>query len=128
MRCFFIGFFGFFIAALIVTVAATTYGDYMARASLSKTMTSITPLRNKIAENIIKQGVITNSGLSLNPPIDKHSFPMTDYLNVTTDGSIIFRSSKYGQIIVLEPSLHIDTIIWKCVGSKPEKNIPPNCL
>ena len=127
MRCFFIGFFGFFIAAIVTTVALASHADYRARASLSKTMASIIPLRNDIEENIFKQGAITNAGASLNPPIDKRSFPTTDYLDVTTDGTIIFRSLAHGQIIVLEPSFRAGAVAWKCVGSKPEKNMQPDC-
>lgn len=127
MRCFLLGFAGFFIAVIVTAVALASYGDYAARASLSETMLSINPLRTEITENIMKQRTVASAGASLNPAAEKQSFPSTDYLKVTVDGTIVFRSSKYGQIIVLEPSFRSDSVTWRCVGSKPEKNIPPDC-
>ena len=127
MRCFFVGFAGFFVAAFVTAVALTSYGDYAARASLSETMLSISPLRTEIAENILKQRAVASAGASLKPLAEKQSFPSTDYLKIATDGTIVFRNSKHGQIIVLEPSFRADSVTWRCVGSKPEKNIPPDC-
>ena len=127
MRCFFVGFAGFFVAAFLTVVALASYGDYAARASLSETMLSISPLRTEIAENIMKQRAVASASASLKLPAEKQFFPSTDYLKVATDGTIVFRNSKYGQIIVLEPSFRADSVTWRCVGSKPEKNIPQDC-
>jgi hypothetical protein len=104
-----------------------SYGDYAARASLSETMLSISPLRTEIAESIMKQRSVANAGASFKPAAEKQYFPATDYLKVTADGTIVFRSSRHGQIIVLEPSFRADAVTWRCVGSKPEKNIPADC-
>lgn len=46
---------------------------------------------------------------------------------IAPDGTIVFRSAKHGQIIVFEPSVRENVVSWRCIGSKPEKNIPPNC-
>ena len=127
MRCFLLGFAGFFIAAIAFASATASYGDYAARASLEETMLSISPLRTEIAESIIRQRAIAGAGASLQPPVDKRSFPNTDYLKATADGTIVFRSAKHGQIIVLEPSFRADAVAWKCVVSKPEKNFPTEC-
>lgn len=127
MRCFFLGFAGFFIAAIIAAVAISSYGDYAARASLDQTMASVDRLRIDIAENIVNHGTLTNSGVSLNSSKEKPAVSGADYLKVTNDGTIIFRSARHGQIIVLEPSYNAGVLNWKCVGSKPEKNIPPSC-
>lgn len=105
----------------------TSYGDYLARASLSETMLLIRPLRTEIAESIMKHRAVSSAGATLKLPTEKQTFPNTDYLKIATDGTIIFRNSKYGQIIVLEPSFSTDSVTWKCVGSKPEKNIPQDC-
>ena len=127
MRCFLLGFAGFFVATIVAVVANAAYSDYGARASLSESMLSVSSLRMEIAENIMKQRTVASAGASLKPPAEKRSFPSTDYLKVTSDGAIVFRNSKHGQIIVLEPSFHPDGVTWRCVGSKPEKNMQPDC-
>ena len=127
MRCFFIGIAGFVLAAVVTAVAVAAYGDYAARASLAETLSSIASLRTEIAENIVKLRTVANAGASLVPPPAQRSFPATDYLKVTADGTIVFRSAKHGQVVVLEPSLRAEAVTWKCVGSKPEKNIPAEC-
>ena len=127
MRCFLVGLAGFFVAAIVTTITMASYGDYAARASLSETMALVGPLRAEIAEIILRQRTAANAAASLKPPAEKRPLLSADYLKVTSDGTIIFRSSKHGQIIVLEPSFRADAVSWKCVGSKPEKNIPPDC-
>ena len=127
MRCFLLGFAGFFIATLVAVVANAAYSDYGARASLSESMLSVSSLRMEIAENIMKQRTVANAGASLKPSPETRSFPSTDYVKVTAEGTIVFRNSKHGQIVVLEPSFHADSVTWRCVGSKPEKNMQPDC-
>lgn len=127
MRCFLVGLAGFFVAAIVTTITMASYGDYAARASLSETMALVGPLRAEIAEIILRQRTAANAAASLKPPAEKRPLLSADYLKVTSDGTIIFRSSKHGQIIVLEPSFRAEAVSWKCVGSKPEKNIPSDC-
>ncbi len=127
MRCFLLGFAGFFLAALLTMFAAVSYGDYAARASLSETMQSVTPLQNQIAEIIVTKNSVANAGDALVPAIAKQSFPNADFLKVATDGTIVFRSSKHGQMIVLEPAIAANGVTWKCTGSKPDKNLPIKC-
>ena len=115
MRCFLYGFLGFFLAAIVAAFAMATYGDYAARASLSDTMQSMAPLQNQIAGIILAQGTVVDAGTSLDPPMAKQSFPKTDYLKVSANGSIVFRSSKHGQIIVLEPTFQASAVGWRCL-------------
>ena len=123
MRCFLLGFLGFFIAAILTMIAVASYGDYAARASLSKSMGSIANLQTTIVETILSKGRVANSGAMLKPP----SLPLIDYLKVSTDGTIVFRSAAHGQVVVLTPILKADKVSWACMGSKPVKNLPPNC-
>ncbi len=127
MRCFLLGFAGFLLAALLASIAIASYGDYSARASVSDTMQSVAPLQNQNTEVVISQGALANAGAALDPPVVKQSFPNADFLKVSTDGTIIFRSSKHGQIIVLEPAFSAGAVSWKCTGSKPGKNLPIKC-
>ncbi len=127
MRCFFLGFAGFILAALLTSIAFASYGDYTARASLAETQQSVAPLQTQIAEIIMTQNSIENAGAALDPPIAKQSYQNTDFLKVSDDGTIIFRSRKHGQIIVLVPSLNSGAVGWKCLGSKPDKNLPVTC-
>ena len=127
MRCFLFGLAGFFLAALLASIAFAAYGDYSARASLSETMQSVTPLQHQIAEIIVTQNEIANAGAALVPPAAKQSFLNTDFLKVSSDGTVVFRSRKHGQIIVLAPAYTSGVVSWKCTGSKPEKNLPIKC-
>ena len=54
MRCFLLGFVGFFLAALMTTIAMSLYADYAARASLLETLLRIDPLRDRVAEALIR--------------------------------------------------------------------------
>lgn len=127
MRCFLLGFAGFFLAALLASIAIASYGNYAARASLSDTMQSVATLQNQISEFVMSQGALANAGAALDPPVVKQSFPNVDFLNVSTGGTIVFRSRKHGQIIVLEPAFSAGAVNWKCTGSKPGKNLPTKC-
>ncbi|MGH8108320.1 MAG: pilin [Arenimonas sp.] len=127
MRCFLLGFSGFFLAALLASIAFASYGDYTARASLAETMQSVVPLQTQIAEIIMTQNSVEHAGFALDPPIAKQSFPNTDFLKVSDDGTIVFRSRKHGQIIVLAPFLNSGSVTWRCLGSKPDKNLPVTC-
>ncbi len=123
MRCFLLGCLGFFIAAILTMIAVASYGDYAARASLSNSMGSTANLKTTIAETILSQGTVVNSGALLKPP----SLPLTDYLKVSTDGTIVFRSAAHGQLIVLTPIFKAGSVSWACIGSKPDKNLPLDC-
>lgn len=127
MRSFFLGFAGFFLAALLTAIAFASYGDYTARASLADTEQSIAPLQTRIAENILAKTSTADSGTALDPPVSISSYPDTDFLKVASDGTIVFRSKKHGQIIVLEPAYKAGIVSWKCTGSSPEKNLPIKC-
>lgn len=127
MRCFFVGFAGFFVAAFVTAVAVSSYGDYIARARLGDTMAALEPLRVEIAEIITKQGSVGNVGASLKSKIAQQPDMGTDYIKVAADGTIVFRMARYGQVVVLEPSLRTGAVSWRCIGSKPEKDIPSNC-
>jgi hypothetical protein len=118
MRCFLIGFAGFFVAALVTVVAMASYADYSERASLGETMTSVAPLRNQVAESLANQ-----PGLPIRATTE---IPNVDYLKVTNDGTIVFRSAKHGQMIVFEPSVKGGAVSWRCIGS-PGKTIPADC-
>jgi hypothetical protein len=127
MRCFFLGFAGFLLAALLTMFAVASHGNYAARASLGETFQSINPLKLQITEIVIKQNSVSNAGMAIDTPIAKQSFPNTDYLEVSNDGTIIFRSKKDGHIVVLTPSLISGSVSWNCLGSKPDKNLPTTC-
>ena len=127
MRCFFVGFAGFFVALFAALFIWASYSDFTARAALSLTWYEITPLREKITEIIKKQRTVANSGVSLVQPIKEQAVQSADYVKVASDGTIVFRSAKHGQIIVFEPSYAAGEVTWKCIGSKPEKNIPQEC-
>mgnify|MGYP001582179669 CR=1 FL=1 len=127
MRCFLIGFAGFFVAMIVTLFVWAQYADYAARVTLSETMGEIAPLREKIAEIIKKQRAVANSAASLTQSAKEQTVPRADYVKVASDGTIVFRSAKHGQIIVFEPSFRAGEVAWKCIGSKPEKNIPKEC-
>lgn len=127
MRCFFLGFAGFFLAALLAAIAFSAYGDYAARASLSNSMQSIAPLQTRIAENILSKTSTQDAGTDLDPPVTISSYPDADFLKVASNGTIVFRSKKHGQIIVLEPAYNAGVVSWKCTGSSPAKNLPIKC-
>jgi Tfp pilus assembly major pilin PilA len=121
MRCFLIGVAGFVVTAVLAAVAIASYGDYAARASLAETMTSVVALRTQIAE-----GLVTRSGLPIKVTTEIQAFPNVDYLKVTNDGAIVFRSAKHGQVIVLEPSIAGGAVSWRCIGA-PAKDVPADC-
>ncbi|MEO8000372.1 MAG: pilin [Arenimonas sp.] len=127
MRCFLLGFAGFFLAALLTMFAVASYGDYAARGSLADTLQSMNGLQAKIAENILSKHTTVGAGDLQMPPAQSQPVPLADYLKVVSDGTIVFRSAKHGQIIVLEPTFNAGVLSWKCTGSKPDKNLPPNC-
>ena len=118
MRCFLIGFAGFLVAGLIAAIAIPSYGDYTSRASLSETMAAIHPLRERIAEALVKE---PRSIATPREPIAGIS-----YLKVMPDGAIVFRSAKHGQLIIFEPEVREKTVTWKCIGA-PAKDVPSNC-
>jgi len=127
MRCFLLGFAGFFLAALLTMFAVVSYGDYAARASLADTLQSMGELKTRIAENILSKGTTAGAGHLQNPSAQQHTVPLADYLKITSDGTIVFRNAKHGQIIVLEPAFNAGVVNWKCTGSKPDKNLPVSC-
>lgn len=127
MRCFLLGFTGFFLAALLTMFAAVSYGDYAARASLANALQSTDGLRAEITENILSKATTVGAGDLQTPPAQSQQVPLTDYLKVASDGTIVFRSAKHGQIIVLEPAFNAGVVSWKCTGSKPDKNLPVYC-
>ena len=123
MRCFFIGFAGFFVATVLTMIAFASYGDYAARATVSATLAATEPLRTQIAGMIARPGAPRAPVQLTAPP----SLAGADYVKVAADGTIVFRSAAYGQVIVLEPSVRDNAVSWKCIGSKPAKHIPSSC-
>ena len=122
MRCFFIGFAGFFAATVLTMIAFASYGDYAARATVSATLAATDPLRTQIAAMIAPPGAASAPVQLTAPPLAG-----ADYVKVAADGTIVYRSAAYGQVIVLEPSVRDNAVSWKCIGSKPAKHIPSNC-
>lgn len=118
MRCFLLGFVGFFLAALMTTIAMSLYADYAARASLLETLLRIDPLRDRVAEALIREPH------SVVQPAE--AIAGVSYLKVTADGTIVFRSLKHGQIMVLEPKVQGRGVSWRCIGA-PAKDVPPDC-
>lgn len=103
------------------------YSDYRAAASISNAMAAIGSMRGEIRDVLVDHGAKANVGAMLKPPAEKRTYPEIEYLRVMPDGTIIFRGIRYGQIIVLEPTLRGGEVTWKCMGSKPDKNIPRDC-
>lgn len=128
MRCFLIGFAGFIIAGFAAMVSISSYGDYAARASVTATIGAAEPLRSRIEEMLKQKGAGTNAGAPppLAPPKDA-AVAGADYLKIAADGTIILRSAKHGQIVAFEPTLRDNAVTWKCIASKPDKDIPFNC-
>ena len=125
MRCFLGGLFTFLVAALLTAIAVPSYGDFSARANLSETMLTIQPLQEQIGEIVTKQRGIANIAAALKLPAD--AARRTNYLKVTPDGTIIFRNARFGQVIVLEPSVNAGMVTWRCIGSRPDRDIPSLC-
>lgn len=127
MKCFLAGFAGFFLAAAATATLYVLYSDYRAAVSISNAMAAIGSMRTEIRDVLVDRGAKANVGAKLKPPAEKRTYPDIDYLRVMPEGTIVFRGAKYGQIIVLEPTLRGGEVAWKCTGSKPDKNIPRNC-
>lgn len=128
MRCFLTGFAGFAIAALAVLFASAGYSDYSARASLSKTLAIVDSVRTEIAMYAQEKGTLKGSGLKLESAKSPALATNIDYLNISPDGVVVFRSKQHGQIIVYVPSYEKGAVGWKCIGSRPDKYIPPACI
>jgi hypothetical protein len=124
MRCFAIGIVGFLAAALLAAIAIPSYGNYASRATLSETMVAIAPVRDKIAESLLKTP--RNPSDNRLASAQQVSIPNVTYLRVMPDGTIVFRSAKHGQLIVYEPEVRGSTVVWKCIGA-PLKEVPPAC-
>ena len=124
MRCFAIGIVGFLAVALLAAIVIPSYGDYTSRATLSETMVAITPVREKIAESLLKTP--RNSSDSGLASAQQVSIPNVSYLRVMPDGTMVFRSAKHGQLIVYEPEVRGSTVVWKCIGA-PLREVPPTC-
>jgi len=119
MRCFLIGFAGFFVAGFLVLLAMAGYADYAARASLSETMAAAAAVRTTVAEEL-------RDNRKLKPRPAQPAIAGADYSRVSDDGTIVFRSARHGQIIVYEPSVQAGGVTWKCIGSPP-KDVPADC-
>lgn len=127
MKCFLMGVAGFFLAAVAAAVLYALYSDYSARLSIDSAIASVGGLRNEIREILVERRAGADVAAQLDPPAGKRSFPGVDYLRVSPDGTLVLRGAKHGQIIMFEPTLRGGEVAWKCVGSKPEKNIPTDC-
>jgi len=126
MRCFIIGFTGFFVAAIATAVAFAAYGDYSARASLGETISGVIPLRTMIAEDLLSTADGSVSEAVWAQAMSESSNMGVSYLKVSPDGTIAFRSAKHGQIIIYEPDTSTNGIEWRCIGA-PAKDVPPDC-
>ena len=118
MRCFLLGIVGFVLTAFVSTIAITSYGDFTARASLNETLVAVRPLRDKIGEALLKDPRAM--------AIPKESIPGVDFLKVSPDGTIVFRSTKHGSLIAYDPTVIRGAVTWKCVGA-PAKDVPADC-
>jgi Tfp pilus assembly major pilin PilA len=125
MRCFLIGIAGFLVAALLAAIVIPQYADFRSRETLSEAMTAIAPLRMKIAEYLAKgpQKPTEAGNAALTP---REPIPGVNYLKVMSDGTIVFRSARHGQLIVLEPEVRGSSVEWKCVGA-PAREVPRHC-
>lgn len=127
MTCFLKGVGGFLVAGLIAAIAIPAYGDYAARASVTQTLSRVIPLRQELEGLRQVHGTLTAAVAALDPPLAQRNFPGTDYLRITADGTIVFRNAKHGQLVVLEPKLEGEVLTWRCIGSRPDRDIPPDC-
>lgn len=118
MRCFLIGLVGFLVTGLVALIAILSYGDYTSRASLAETFVAVRPIREKVAEALVKE--------PRSVARSTQAIAGVSYLKVAADGTIVFRSSKHGQVIVLEPEVRGNEVSWKCIGA-PAKDVPPEC-
>jgi hypothetical protein len=118
MRCFLLGLAGFMVAAIAAFFISAGYGDYASRASLSETVAAALPLQAKITEE-----------LNARPPkpAAQPTIAGADYVRVSADGLIVFRSLKHGQLIVYEPTMKDGKVVaWRCIGGSI-KEVPLNC-
>jgi hypothetical protein len=104
------GFFGLF-AALI---ALSQYSDYRAASETTTWLVEVEPTLEAIAAAAKARGTIEGSGTGVALPTFQS--PPLEYARVTSDGTVIMRGGREGQLLVLVPSLAEGEVAWRCVG------------
>jgi hypothetical protein len=125
MKNFFFGFFGFFLALVIYSIARSQYSDYRSRAQVYNWVVFATEIQKDVENEITKNDFNINA---TDFSLIKHPSVMGADFFVNSYGQIIVRGKKYGQLVLLFPGVNKNQrkIEWKCIGG-PAADMPKQC-
>ncbi len=122
---------GFFSAIALVflwfIVVVPQYHDYASRAQSAEILGLLGSTKDMVEEQIRRTGTLSGSGAGLK--IQEWGRSDQDRINfrhVSSDGVIIIRGIREGQVMVLVPNLQSGVVTWECVGGSADA-VPSAC-
>ncbi len=127
---------GFFSAIALVflwfIVVVPQYADYASQAQSVEILGLLGRTKDRVEEQIRKTGTLNGSGAGLkiqewgqSDHLLDHRDPI-NFRHVSSDGVIIIRGVREGQVMVLVPSLQSGVVTWECVGGSADA-VPSAC-
>ena len=112
-------FSGALVALLIILIILPLYSDYRSRAETEFILEQIRPLQKQIEGQIIKNNVASLVDVSIKNLDSSKNL----YVQISNSGWIVIKSKRFGQIIVLIPSLSKNNVDWKCYVSPNQARV-----
>lgn len=127
---------GFFSAIALVflwfIVVVPQYHDYASQAQSAEILGLLGPTKGRVEEQIRRTGTLSGSGAGLkiqewgqSDRLLDHRDPI-NFRHVSSDGVILIRGIREGQVMVLVPNLQSGVVTWECVGGSADA-VPPAC-
>lgn len=112
---------GFFSAIALVflwlIVVVPQFHDHASFLQSTEILVLLGQTKDRIEEKILRTGTLVGSGAGLKiqewDPSDKD---LINFRHASSDGVIIIRGVREGQVMVLVPNLQSGVVTWECVG------------
>ena len=119
MKAFLIGALGAIIILIAAALAILAYTDFTQRVITSEIIVSTGQQQKDIEKSILSKTPIQEQ-LLLNTT--KH----IQFIKVLNNGVILVKATGKGQMVVLTPTIHENSVNWSCIGS-PNIWVPLKC-
>ncbi len=108
------------------------YADYAPQAQSAEILRLLGATKERVEEQIRRTGTLSGSGTGLkiqewgqSDHLLDHRDPI-NFRHVSSDGVIIVKGVREGQVMVLVPSLQSGVVTWECVGGSADA-VPSAC-
>lgn len=129
-KCWFLGFLGFFVAAIASAFMLAMYWDSTSRVITNNALALLEPLKLEIEQTLKQQKSVKELKLTSESIKSLQAAREYLYFSVLDSGTIVVKIAKSSSLIILYPNpISPESFQWECMGggSNKDETIPSVC-